>query len=280
VCRRIECSVGNTRATRDAVVAANADVVVGRKRVGVLAFGRDAELRRAFSPHQIATYDLHAFDERRLVFDDSAEWGMVLEALARSFARERPVRAVRRRGRYLLVIEPQRASNDPCVRKLRSTAKQLEGRFRVTSAGGRTEELPWAEAVTIRIERRLGRNWLLLEPTVWIERASDDAGVRAAGGFVRERRASRYNNRTSDLLDAWIDILLDGADDARLSAFGIGQEDGVDATFAISRTTAFSRAAGVGVPVAAPAGIGAHRERQPLQATDGRPALGRRLEGR
>ncbi|MGK4301931.1 hypothetical protein, partial [Klebsiella pneumoniae] len=82
-------------------------------------------------------------------------------------------------------------------------------------------------------------------------RASDEAGAHAAASFVRERRASRYNSKTGELLDAWIGIMTGGADEADVSAFGLTQNEGVDATFRITRTTAFSRASEMHASVSA-----------------------------
>lgn len=242
MCRLAACEIGNTREVREAVTAAGASLIVARRRTGVLVFGADAEVRRSFAAHGLRALDLHPIETRRLFHADSAELGMLLEALAYGIARMRPVRAVRRRGRYLLVVDSTRAASERTLALLGRVTQGLAGRHRVTTAAGSQIELAWAEAVSIRLEHRLGRLWLLLEPTVWMERAGDDVAVRAAGDFVRERRARRYNDRTSDLLDAWTNVLSGGGETARVTAFGLADGEGVDATFEFVRSSAFSRA--------------------------------------
>jgi hypothetical protein len=242
VCRRIECDIGNTSAVRDAVTRANANLIVGRRKVGVLAFGPDDEVRRVFAPFNIKSFDLHPLESRRLFHADSVEMGMLLEALARSLERERPLKAVRRRGRYILPVDVDRADRSAPIARLRKLTGQISGRHTVPTAGGEKVDLAWTEAVTIRMEQRLGRLWLLLEPTIWIERGPDKVAVYAAADFVRERRARRYNSQASELLDAWVDIVTDNYDEVRISAFGLSESSCVDANFTIARAPAFSRA--------------------------------------
>jgi hypothetical protein len=69
--------------------------------------------------------------------------------------------------------------------------------------------------------------------------ASNGKGAAGDMDFVRERRARRYNPQSDALLAAWINVLLGGQETARVSAFG--RVDGIDASFAINSTTAYSR---------------------------------------
>jgi NAD-dependent SIR2 family protein deacetylase len=232
VCRLVDCRIGGTRDVRAAVERAAADLVVARRRSGVLAFGRDADVRRAFDPHDISRFDLHAIEPRRLAFD-SAEHGLLLEALARALARERPLRAVRRRSGYQLVVDESRsAAFDSLLAPLRLACGMLSGSVPGT-------ELAWTEAAWARLDFRLGRVWLLLEPTVWTERSEDGAARQAAGAFVLARTSGRFNRQANALLDAWVMLVAAGDSEATVRAFGIG--DGVDASFTISQRTAFTR---------------------------------------
>ena len=53
-CRRVECEIGGTAEVREA--AKDASVVAVRSSVGVLAFGSDAEVRRAFNPYGVTEF--------------------------------------------------------------------------------------------------------------------------------------------------------------------------------------------------------------------------------
>ena len=59
-CRRVECEIGGTAEVREA--AKDASVIAVRSRVGVLAFGSDLEVRRAFDPYGVTEFDLHALE--------------------------------------------------------------------------------------------------------------------------------------------------------------------------------------------------------------------------
>lgn len=77
-----------------------------------------------------------------------------------------------------------------------------------------------------------------MEPTIMFDGASSPSDVEKARDYVRERLAKLYNHQYSELLDAWIERLFDSENELRISALGIA--DGLDAVFAISRTTAFT----------------------------------------
>jgi hypothetical protein len=230
VCRRVECAIGGAQAVEDAVAKAKAAVIATRRNVGVLAFGRDSELRRVFEPFGIATFDLYSIEPRRLRYD-SVERRLISEALVQSICRVRPLIGERKKGARFLTVDPAR-----------KTAVELSRIRRLTqSVAGAVPgiELQWREAAEIRVESRLGRLWLLVLPTVWVEATEDRTKEAARADFVRERTATRYNQLWNNLLDAWTGIVTGGLEECNLHCFGIS--DGIDAAFTLSRVTAFSR---------------------------------------
>jgi hypothetical protein len=102
-------------------------------------------------------------------------------------------------------------------------------------------DLKWAEAVQFRLDHRLDRLWLLLLPTIWIERTEDDGAFEIAKEFCRERLAIRRNAESNSVLDAWVHLVLGDTEGAQLSAFGLTEGDGMDACFTLGTMTAFSR---------------------------------------
>lgn len=236
VCRRIKCGIGGAKEVREAVARAQSNVIVGRRRSGVLAFGSDSELERAFSPYVIEERDVSNFQSHKLRYPDSTETGMLLEAITRALVRQRPVRPEVRRSRYsryTLVADLENAK-DPLLGRLRSAAGGLGGKIPNT-------ELRWAEAVQLRIDYRLSRTWLLLLPTVWIEHTDDAATLEIARSFKRERLARRRNAEWNAVLDSWVHLISDGCESVQLSAFGLSEGDGIDANFTLGTRTAFSR---------------------------------------
>ena len=112
------------------------------------------------------------------------------------------------------------------------------------AAGGLTgklkdSKLEWWECLALHLDFHYDRLWLLIEPRLWFERSEDVNAMSEAADFGRERFARRYNREWNALFDAWIEVLLTGRDDGRVTALGIA--DGIDASFRVGRTTAFSR---------------------------------------
>jgi NAD-dependent SIR2 family protein deacetylase len=228
LCRRIVCNIGGVKEVREAVSNAGVDVITSRRQVGVLAFGRDVDVRKAFAPHEISEFDVHAIEAHRLRYE-SAELGLIYSALSHAIARERPLKAERIRG-DLIRIERDHSKED-VFKPLRAAIGDLAGTVPTTN-------LEWAEAAWIRLEYRLGRLWLLIEPTIWVEPTLDDQVFAETREFIRKRLAGRFNQKWNEMIDAWSQIITNGEQQTEIRAFGIG--DGVDATFVVSSITAFS----------------------------------------
>ena len=228
VCRVVSCKIGGTREVRDAVKKAGAKLLVARRKAGVLIFGSDAEVKRAFAVHELGASDLYAIEPRRFWYD-SVEAGLTHEALLTALGRERLLLPEIRRGRHVLRI-------DSAQHELQNY-KPLNDVLNPISGVVPSTRVSWAEAVATSLSYRLGGLWLVFEPFVWMSRPSPEEKA-ASLEFQRERQAKRYNRQWNDLLSAWCTLLTGNSHDATVSAFGIS--DGVDATFTLSGTTAFS----------------------------------------
>jgi hypothetical protein len=237
-CRVLECDIGGTREVREALsTASTSKSVAVRSSRGVLAFGLDDELKRAFEPFRVRRFDLHAIDVGRLTFE-SAEHGLIYEALALAFGRQAPVRAVFGRSGHTLVVDPTKSRERLAELIACVSGKQISGI--IPKCG-----LKWAEAVQLRIDFRMDTLWAVLLPTVWAERPADDTAAKIRADFIRERQATRYNPGMNALVSAWISVLLGaprpGDEQKRQVAFStFDVSDGVDARFIIGSVTAFS----------------------------------------
>ena len=231
VCRRIECDIGGVREVREAIREARADVIASRRRSGVIAFGSDAELTRSFEPFRIREIGMHSLEKNRLRYE-SAEHGLLYDAICRALERERPLRVHHRSSGHLLTVDPSRDSMQFLAPLAQATKTEtLAGKMRDSGAA-------WAEAMRVRLEYRLDRLWFIVEPTIWVERTEDDSAYDEGRQFIRSRLASRYNATWNELLDAWSHVLTGGQRQTTISAFGIS--DGCDATFIVSGITGFS----------------------------------------
>jgi hypothetical protein len=224
-CRRLECKIGGTPEVRAAVEDAGADVIVARTQAGVLAFGKDADLRSAFDGFGITTFDLHAIENRRLRYD-SGERGLLRQALSMALAREHDLDRTRRRITDLL------APRDPDAdqwKPLRKIVGQISGTV------GKNPELTWKEGVGIRLDWADEKLWLLAQPRIVLAGVTDENKAQAAD-LARERTVRRYNKQLNDLIAFWTMLLAKNSDELR--ALNIG--DGVDAVFRLGTDTAFS----------------------------------------
>jgi hypothetical protein len=226
VCRLLECAIGNTEAVMEAIRTSGENIVATRRRIGVIGFGSDAAMRRTFDPYAITNFDVHQIEVKRLAFD-SAEFSIVSAALARALTRGRGLRSIRKRSGYRLTAESDADVTFAQIKKLLNVSGTVPG----TSILARP-------ALDVRLDVRFDRAWLLMEPTIMFDEASSPSDVEKARDYVRERLAKLYNRQYSELLDAWIERLFDSGNELRISALGIA--DGLDAAFAISRTTAFT----------------------------------------
>ena len=233
--RLVECSIGGHSEIVSAIASANATIVAARKKAGVIAYGLDSEVRRTFETFSVSRFDVHRIETRRLRFADSSEAGLFLDTLRLALERERPLRVERRRGSVL--IKPlDEAIADPIFAALTAATKSLGGPIGKTG-------VYWRESARLRLDFRLGRTWLLIEPTVTSDRVEEPTLKQQCADFLRERIAVRRNRETNACLDGWLNVLVPQTGSASLAAYGFPVESGVDATFTVFRKTAFSRRA-------------------------------------
>ena len=220
-CRRVDCEIGGTAQVR--MAAMETSVIAVRSRVGVLAFGSDAEVRRAFDPYGVKEFDLHPLDA-----GSRTERGLLHDALRVALTRGRDLAAVPDNRWALIPARPR----DACWNPLRKLVKTMGGEI------GTAGEIRWHEGISTRLEWSGNRLWFVFNPRTVFESVSDENKAIAAD-FARERSVRRYNRQLNDLLSFWSHYL--GEAHEVLSA--LGTANGVDATFRMGSTTAFSRRA-------------------------------------
>lgn len=229
VCRRIACTIGGIKEVKETIEKNGNKFIAGRRNVGVIAFGSDADIKKAFEDRNITEFDVHSIETRRLKYD-SQELGLIYDALSLALVRNRPLLLQHGRNAVKIFVDPQKAS-EQFFGPLKRVTSQITG-----TTG--TTRLKWAEAVRIRAEFKLERLWLLIEPTIWTEKTEDLTAKETVKEFIRERSVKRYNRQWSDILDAWSEILLGKEPEITLRALGI--TTGIDAEFTIMKQSAFS----------------------------------------
>lgn len=231
VCRRLVCKkIGGAAEVKEAIKKSGASVVAARRRFGIIAFGSDEQVRKAFGSYDIAEFDLHSIEHRSLAYE-SAELGLLYDALARAIVRQFPLIVERGRSGVVALVSAEKMGH-ASFEKLRKALGSLTG---VVPGTG----LKWAEALRLSLQYRLGKLWLVFEPFIWLEKTTKDDSFTISREFARKQTATRYNKKWNTILDAWISTLSEGKDEFDLRAFEIG--DGVDAVFKISNKQVTSR---------------------------------------
>jgi hypothetical protein len=104
----------------------------------------------------------------------------------------------------------------------------------------RGTRIAWSEACSIRLDYRLDRLWLLIQPLVkrTIPEGTSEKDVDLSREFVRERQASRRNKAANAMIDGWSKLIAGDAATLWLRSFDIS--DGYDGDFEIMRVSGFS----------------------------------------
>lgn len=237
-----EAKPADLRELQRAIRTSRARGLVARRTGGhLVAIGDDAQLTSAFAPLGVTLTKETTPFEWDTVEPDTPDLGLALDALTLGLGRTDGLRHVlSRRAHQVRVSDASVAS----LARLKSACHGLMGTVPRTT-------LPWAEAVTLNLDYRVGQWWLLLVPEVWVPRGGrqTEDGVLpqtmeerlAIADFIRERRATRYNRDANAILDAWVRLLCGGRDTREVRTWNLGSGSGVDPVFEIVGRTAYSR---------------------------------------
>ena len=232
MCCLVDCNIGNWKEIEDAINKAGVKILAQRTKAGVIAFGRNADIRKAFSPYTIKRMDTRSIPDDRLTHENS-DLALIRDSLFLALAKCQNI-VIKRRNRTVFALpDPKNVTaNDFSERTVRPV-NVIAGTVGNTSIG-------WTEACALHLDYQLNQLWLLLEPKVILE-ISDDATpaqVEQAREFVRERISRRYNKQANALLAGWVRLLVGTGE--TLEAKGFNISDGFDPVFEISTVTAFS----------------------------------------
>jgi hypothetical protein len=230
ICRLVVCDIGGSDEVLAAIAKSELDIVAMRAKPGVLAFGRDADIRKAFDAFEITAFETHAISPGQLVAATGTR-ALLREALFHALARRAGlVSSKRGRRQYLL----------PDLALVKPADFNSADSKPIDRLDGTITSVAWTEACAIRLDHKFSSLWILLEPRILLDITDETPAKDAenAREFARERRARRRNRETNAILDGWARLIVGEDQSIRLRAFDIA--DGHDAEFEISRITAFS----------------------------------------
>jgi hypothetical protein len=213
------------------------------KEKTILAWGSMEEIFKVIPELQIERSEVIDFNKYLTVFqENSLIVSFLSQALARSLAKEKPVRLRRRKGKYYAVLSSKHKDFpkiDSILKEGLKTYNWSVKKFtRPESLVGKVPNLPgafWMEAVEISLEYYDKTFWLILRPDIWIEPEESRQGAK---DFLTSKKRNRYNNIQHGLLNAWREVLIGHERSTNLKPF----EDSVENNpmFVMSSVTAFS----------------------------------------
>lgn len=221
------------RTLKDAVWNAKADLVTSFDGEG-LFWGDGPTIQGLFS-HELARIEDKTFGPVVDFLRSSTTMrGFFEHGIAKALADTGGL-ALRKRGHSYFVVVGRDANSAPHLKRLR-TAVGFRGEAELIGDLPKAQAR-WAEAVSVRLEVRDEKIWLLLRPEVWITPLSSR---ESAVDFIKARRRTRYNRQANDILDAWIDVLLGGQARDQLATATAFEGSSYPARFEINPRSAFS----------------------------------------
>jgi len=231
-----------------AVVAAN-----GRE---LAVFGRDEEVLAALAPLGAQIAGTVALDASK----DSWALGLLYDALVKALSRHRDlIPRFKRSGHSLVVAAPQESDGNDRASLRTQKLSRLRAAYESPMTGSVPKlGFPFQEGVFLKLEQIEGRWWCAFEPYTFVDiprleqvesegaerNASEMAPERRegdpAGDWRRERWAPKYNKQWAAIIDAWATQLA-STQDGTVCAFGLEESAGIDAKFAVSQITGWSR---------------------------------------
>ena len=209
----------------------------------VLFWGNQTEISKVFTKEEINSFYHYDFDDiARSVADSTLLKPFFEKAIVEALFHDKPLLPrLRHRTHYAVAMKD--SVNDDRFLDLRRAVGYKGELGELTGNVQYSKELTWAEAVSIRLEERGGRLWLMLRPDIWIKPL---ARRQEATDFIRKRRQYRYNNISYQILDAWIKILLGSVGDGSTVTISRFPDAEFNAVFEIGTRTAYSLGGGHG----------------------------------
>jgi hypothetical protein len=198
---------------------------------------------------------------------DSWALGLLYEALTKALSRQRPLMPrYKRAGHSILCCGPREGEDPDWAREREQKLAQLRTAYEGNLVGTVPKlDFPFHEGVDVKLELIEDRWWCSFEPYTFVDMprehdqraataeatsAEQDAlempterrGGDPAGDWRRQRWATKYNKQWGAIIDAWARLLTASDDEmCTARAFGLRDEEGMDAAFTISKVTAWSR---------------------------------------
>jgi len=208
----------------------------------ILFWGDGEELAKIYEPDRVRSISSFEIEDLAHAIDTSTYLKSMVEQTVATALTSNTSLLLRKRGRTWYAITNYKESGSGALKPLREALswKDKNGKFHNGVLNGQIfglKDVYWAEAISLKIEKRNGQLWLLLRPDIWI---SPNKIREETTDFLYKKKIRRYNKQGFELLSAWIEILLGGIGkgDAIVTAYKGSKHP---AQFRISMRSAFSK---------------------------------------
>ncbi|MDD5320489.1 MAG: hypothetical protein PHD43_07730 [Methylococcales bacterium] len=202
----------------------------------ILFWGDEKEITKVLPNNKIVAIKPYDFDDTVQRISKSTFLKSFFEqSLAEALCQEKPL-FLRRKDKTYYAVVRSGATKEQLFSRLRNVlGNSIQDPISGNVPGLR--DVTWAECVSIRLEERDGKLWVMLKPNIWIKPL---ARRHEATDFLHKRREKRYNAQAYQLLDAWIEVLLGSVGSGNTVKVKCYPDTNYCATFEIGTRTAYS----------------------------------------
>lgn len=228
---------GSIREMRDALRESHVYAVIALNGNGIAAFGPDEGLITALAKFEPSLEGFIALDPLK----DAWAKGFIYDALLVAICKGKPLKPIlRNSGHSIIVSKPKQDMDQDYHRYRESKLNALRLAYQGELVGKHAKfNFDFNEGIRIKLEHYLGKWWCVLEPFTHIS-FPEELEDNPALDWLREKWVTKYNLQWSSIIDAWAKLIGNSTSDY-IVAYGITPEVGIDAKFAISTVTGWSR---------------------------------------
>lgn len=208
------------------------------KTDNLLGWGSNEELTKAIEKVNIISINQYKIDDPYIELSNSTLYRAFYErALVIALCNNKPLMMKNNNG-FILAVDLLKSTDNLFTPLKAALVDRYNNPVMISGIVPRSQDVKWSEAVSVKLEIRNGKFWLILRPTIWIEPQAERQNHIE---FIKKRTKSRYNKITDDILTAWIKILLGSNSKAETVEVSCYTDTDYPAVFKVNTRTAFSR---------------------------------------
>jgi NAD-dependent SIR2 family protein deacetylase len=244
-CKLVDSDLnGGYKLIQEEIKNTDANIVARRIKKGIIVFGQDQEIKKAFKQHNVKRIQVYGIDQGRLAYP-SEESKLVFDAFCKALSRHTNLTLEERRDDKYLIADKSKINIATFNTLVSSAVSDTEGVVPRTN-------INWVEACKVKLDYKFNRYWIVLEPRtlLYVDKASPEEDITKAKSFIKERTAPRwtqgskiptgYNQVMGSILAGWISIIRGGTNSSSISLPVLGINDNIDPVFEVSFNTVIS----------------------------------------